>query len=100
MVFEVYNYLYDIFDSIEIVEQHISNIPSLSDYLRDIKTIDAVERRLSIIGEALNKVIKLEPGIEITDKDRIINLRHLLVHHYNKSDDSTIWTIVTNNLPI
>ncbi len=50
MTDEVYKYLFDIVDSVEILELHVSNIGSLSDYTSFLKTIDAVERRLSIIG--------------------------------------------------
>lgn len=100
MTDEVYKYLFDILDSIEILEVHITNINSLSDYKNDLKTIDAVERRLSIIGEALNKAIKLNPRLNVTNKIRILGLRHLLIHNYDAADDATIWTIIQKHLPI
>ena len=40
-----YKYLFDIADSIKIIEDHIAEIKSLSEYEQDLKTIDAVERR-------------------------------------------------------
>lgn len=100
MTDEVYKYLFDILDSIEILEVHVSHISSLADYTNDLKTIDAVERRLSIIGEALNKAVKLNPQLNVTNKIKIIGLRHLLIHNYDISDDATIWTIIQKHLPL
>lgn len=97
---EAYKFLSDIAESVKIIEGHVANITSLSEYEKDLKTIDAVERRLSIIREALNKAVKLNPQIDISNKSKIIRLRHLLVHNYDASDDATIWTILQKHLPI
>lgn len=97
---EVLKYLYDIKESIDLVESHLSGIEQLAAYREDKKTIDAIERRLAIIGEALWKAEKLEPGLSITNKTKIIGLRHILVHDYDLIDDDTIWTICKKYLPI
>ncbi len=86
--------------SVKIIEKHVLNIKSLTDYENDLKTIDAVERRLSIIGEALNKALRLNPQLHLSNKNKIVGLRHLLVHNYNSSDDATIWTVIQKHLPI
>lgn len=52
---EILKYLFDIQESIGIIEAHLQTVPDLTTYKTEIKTIDAVERRLAIIGEALNK---------------------------------------------
>jgi uncharacterized protein with HEPN domain len=62
--------------------------------------IDAVERRLSIVGEALWKLSKLNKDVKVTDQKKIIGLRHILVHDYDLIDDASIWKIVNNNLDI
>jgi uncharacterized protein with HEPN domain len=100
MEIKVYKYLFDITDSIEIIENHLLRISSLTEYTNDLKTIDAVERRLSIIGEALNKAVKLNTQLEITNKSKIISLRHILIHNYDVLDDATIWTITQKDLPV
>jgi hypothetical protein len=38
--------LTDILISIDAIEMHLQNIPTLSVYKNDLKTMDAVERRL------------------------------------------------------
>jgi len=66
----------------------------------DQKSIDSVERRLAIIGEALYKADRIAPLLNISDKKKIIGLRHILIHDYDLIDDSTIWMIVQKNLPV
>ncbi len=50
---EILKYLEDIKISIQAIEIYVSDLPTLEDYQNDAKTIDAVERRLAIIGEAM-----------------------------------------------
>jgi uncharacterized protein with HEPN domain len=95
---DIKKYLFDSIDSIEIIESHLKNIKDLSAYKADIKTIDAVERRLAIIGEAIWKADKLQ-DININNKPKIIGLRHILIHDYDLIEDETIWTICKKYLP-
>ncbi len=97
---DIKKYVDDILFSIFTIEKYVENIPSLSEYELDQKTIDSVERRLAIIGEALFKADKINELLNITDKRKIIGLRHILVHDYDLIDDSTIWLIVQKNLPV
>ena len=97
---DIRKYLEDMLLSIEIIEEHLNGIKSLLEYEADQKTIDSVERRLAIIGEALFKADKLDEFLIISDKKRIIGLRHILVHDYDLIDDSTIWLIVQRSLPL
>lgn len=90
----------DIYDSILLIENHLHNIPSLSDYEKSALVIDAVERRISIIGEALWKADKMEPSLNISDKMKIISLRHIVIHDYDIVEDSAIWVICKKNLPV
>ena len=65
---EIKKYLDDILHSISVIENHIEDISTLKDYETDQKTIDSVERRLVIIGEALFKADKIDNTIVIADK--------------------------------
>jgi uncharacterized protein with HEPN domain len=97
---EILKYLEDVNLSIQAIENYISDLSTVEEYEKDMETIDAVERRLAIIGEAVFKADKIEPGIQISNKKKIIALRHILVHEYDLISNSTIWQILKNNLPI
>ena len=65
-------YIQDILNSIEMIEFHLAEIKSFADYASNYTIIDAVERRLAIIGEALWKANKLNKNILVTDQKKII----------------------------
>jgi len=60
----------------------------------------AIERELEIIGEALNRIEKLNPTINITSKKQIINMRNRVIHGYDKIDDEIIWGVLVRHLPL
>ena len=66
MAIDVKMYLHDIAVSIQAIEQHISNVKSVEEFENNLLITDAIERRLSIIGEALNTANKQNPNIKIT----------------------------------
>ena len=59
----------------------------------------AVERELEIIGETTNRIIKIQPDIDISDSRRIVNLRNLVIHSYDNVDNIIIWGIIDKDLP-
>lgn len=90
-------YLEDILLFIEI---HVKGIHAFSDYENNLTVTDAVERRLAIIGEAMYQINKIDKAILITNKPKIIYLRHILVHAYDLIEDATIWNIIFHHLPV
>ena len=100
MKHDIFKFFEDIRLSIDLIEQHVESVASLQEYSKDQKTIDSVERRLAIIGEALYQAGKKAPELKITGKAKIIGLRHILVHEYDLINDATIWKIVHENLPL
>ncbi len=93
-------YLTDILDSINRIEHHIIGINSLLEFEENYMVSDAVLRRLSIIGEALSKASRLDKNIKVTNQPKIIALRHIIVHDYDKVDENVIWPIIKKYLPI
>ena len=73
---------------------------NFDDYQDDYKTKSAVERQFGIIGEALSKTLKEEPNISISHAPEIIGLRNRIIHAYNGINDTIIWAIITNHLPV
>ena len=61
---------------------------------------DAVERNIEIIGEAMKGLLILNPNIQITDARRIVDARNKIIHGYDEIENTQIWNIIINHLPI
>jgi uncharacterized protein with HEPN domain len=97
---EIRSYLHDILEAANSIESYIGKEKNFKDYLKDKQLRRAVERELEIIGEAVNRILKVEPEFPIDDARRIVNLRNWVIHGYDKVDDGLIWGIVGKDLPI
>ena len=93
-------YLSDILRAIELIEQFSVTTATFSDYLIDLKTQSAIERQLSIIGEAVNKFDKLLPELTLENARKIVGFRNRLIHTYDAVDPSMIWAIIKKHLPL
>lgn len=93
-------YLEDIRNSINKIEKYTNGV-NLDDFSRDDKSIDAVVRNLSIIGEAvmnLPKEIK-DNNSEMAWKE-IIGMRNKVVHEYFGIDEEILWKTIQEDLPV
>ena len=63
--------------SINLIEKFTEDITDFNHYQNDLKTQSAVERQLVIIGEALNKLHKIDKNLEIKNDKQIIGFRNL-----------------------
>lgn len=59
----------------------------------------AIERDLEIIGEAMNRILREDPDLQIENAKRIVGLRNQIIHGYDSVSDENIWGIVINHLP-
>ncbi len=100
MVDEIKTYLFDIIKAINEIESFFDNKPKRFDeFITDTKTKRAVERNLTIIGEAINRIIKLDNAINISNSRKIIDTRNRIANGYDTVSDDIIWGIVINHLP-
>jgi uncharacterized protein with HEPN domain len=92
--------LHDILLSCQAISRYTAGF-DLAAYQRDDMVRDAVERRLGIIGEALNRAVFLEPALadQIPELRSIVELRNRVIHGYDAVDNVIVWDIVQNKLP-
>jgi uncharacterized protein with HEPN domain len=72
------------------------------DYESNPMLRSAVERQFQIIGEALNKLNRLDPATAtwISDLPRIVAFRNVLVHGYAVIDNELVWEVATRRAPV
>lgn len=91
--------LLDIEQSIDEIFDFIGNKHDFFIYKNDLKTKKAVERNLEIIGEAVNRILKVDENFEIINAKKIIGTRNRIIHSYDNISDEVIWTIINKELP-
>jgi len=75
---------------------------SMEDYCRSELVKAAVERKFAVIGEVLVRLREDYPGLleRISDAEKIIGFRNVLVHGYDIIEDATVWSAIESNLRI
>jgi uncharacterized protein with HEPN domain len=99
MELKIQKYLYDIITSINSIYEYLGDKRDFSHYQKSKLLRRAVERELEIIGEAANRILKLDNEFPIENARKIVDLRNWVIHGYDKVDDVIIWGIITNHLP-
>ena len=69
------------------------------EYRKNILLKRAIERNLEIIGEAVNRILRKSPDIEISNARQIVQFRNLVIHSYDNISDANVWAVVINHLP-
>lgn len=95
------SYLYDVLLSCQEIEEETDlRGRNFEVFCNDRVYRRFVERNFEIIGEAMNRVLKQNPNIEITSARKIVNTRNLVIHSYDSLDKEILWGIVIKYLPI
>jgi uncharacterized protein with HEPN domain len=100
MDIKIQAWLLDIIVSIDEIFEFLGDENDFTAYKNDIKTKKAIERNLEIIGEAMNRILKVEPSFPIDNALNIIGTRNRIIHAYDNISDELIWTIVVRDLPL
>ncbi len=100
MEIEIKKFLFDINESIISIENYLGEKRDFNNYLNDKMLRRAIEREFEIIGEALNRIEKLDSTINISGKKQIISVRNRVIHGYDKIDNEIIWGIIVRHLPV
>lgn len=74
---------------------------SWDDYRQDVMLRSAVERQFQIIGEALNRLSKVDSATadRVPHLARIVAFRNVLVHGYAQIDDALVWEVASARVP-
>ena len=92
-------YLHDMSLAAALIAEFTAGL-DFSAYAADAMVRAAVERQFEIIGEALGRLAKLDPGTadRISEHRRSIAFRNILVHGYIGVDDMLVWDVVATRL--
>ena len=97
---ELLKYLFDIQSSIHAIQEFTSCCNSFTEFDQNKLIKRGVERELEIIGEAVNRILKINPSIQISNARRIVNLRNFVIHSYDNVDAVIIWGILKKDVPL
>jgi uncharacterized protein with HEPN domain len=90
----------DILTAIQEINQFVPDQKDFRKFQKDLKTKRAIERNIEIIGEAINRLIRVEPQILITNARKIVDTRNRIIHGYDSVSEDIIWAIVVRDLPL
>lgn len=92
--------LYDVLQSLNEIEGYFENGDFTFDQLAsDIKTKRAVERNIEIIGEALNRALKIQSDLPLEHARQIVDTRNRIIHGYDSVSVEIVWSIIIKYLP-
>ena len=93
-------YLWDVAEACRKVLSFSADV-TLDGYLGDALLRSAIERQLTIAGEALAQALKHFPEVvtHISHARQIVAFRNRIVHAYLEIDDVTVWGIVQQYVP-
>ena len=99
MEIEVKTWLADIEQAIKEIKDFLPDKKDFIKFQQDIRTKRAVERNIEIIGEAVNRILKAKPEIQIMKARKIVDTRNRIIHGYDTVSDDILWAIVLKDLP-
>lgn len=93
-------YLMDIIRGCDELLQLYADAGSYEQFSATNYFVRTAERCLQIVGEALYHINNYDRAIAITDKERIIKLRHLLTHDYDLIESDRLWLYIRDFIPL
>jgi uncharacterized protein with HEPN domain len=97
---DIQKFLFDIITCINSIDEHLGGKRNYNEYINNKTVKRAVERELEIIGEAMSRILKVEPTIKISSARTIVDLRNKVIHGYDAVNHDNIWKIIVKDLPL
>lgn len=93
-------YLMDVYLAIVAVESFFNDYPMRYDiFVKDMLRRSAVERKTEIMGEAINRILKIDPTFPLPNSRQIVNTRNRIIHAYDSVQPEFLWSLVINHIP-
>jgi len=93
------DYVQDIFDSINEIEDFINGM-YFEEFIKDKKTINAVTRSVEVVGEAAKKIPKsLRDKYPMIPWKKMSGMRDKLIHEYFGIDLEILWKVAKEDMP-
>lgn len=97
---EVLTYLQDVLDAINDMQSCFVDFPNRYDlFENDIMRRCVVERKVEIMGEAINRIRKKDPSVDIPNARAIIDTRNRIIHAYDNVQPEFLWSLVIRHIP-
>lgn len=97
---KVLTYLQDVLDAIDDLQSCFVDFPNRYDlFEKDIMRKCVVERKVEIMGEAINRIRKKDPELMIPNARAIIDTRNRIVHAYDNVQPEFLWSLVVRHIP-
>ena len=100
MASEIKTWLTDIEAAIREINQFLPDKKDFKKFQNDLKTKRAIERNIEIIGEAVNRILQVNPEVSISSARKIVDTRNRIIHGYDSVSEEIIWAIVIRDLPV
>lgn len=93
-------YLMDIKMAIEELESFFEGYPLRYDiFVTDFLRRSAVERKTEIMGEAVNRILKIDPDFPLPHARDVVNTRNRIIHGYDSVQPEFLWSLITRHIP-
>lgn len=97
---EVLTYLQDVLDAINEMQSCFVDFPNRYDlFEKDIMRRCVVERKVEIMDEAINRIRKTDPSLDIPNARAIIDTRNRIIHAYDNVQPEFLWSLVKRHIP-
>ena len=91
----------DVLGAVTETLSYFDNRPKLfNEFASGLMLRRAIERNIEIMGEAMNRVLKICPDIKITNARKIVDTRNYIIHAYDSLSADILWSIIINHLPL
>lgn len=93
-------HLVDVLNATIEVESFFVDTPKIfQKFQKDMLRQRAIERNVEIMGEAINRILKVNPNFELPNAKAIINTRNRVIHGYDSVTTEFLWSLVIKHIP-